>query len=520
MDNKAILGETSPRSAAVNSDVSILAKGASISLVGKVFGRGFNVLGQIFLARVLGPESFGLYAIGWTILRLAQTVIPLGLDNGVIHFSSRYKSSDKNELKDAMAKPVGLATVSGLFFGGGLFLLSPFLAGQIFQKESLEVVFRLFALSFPFMAVLRVVSAATRVSLRMKYSVYAEDLGQPLVNFIFILTAYFLGTRLFGAVVAGVLSFIIAMIMALIYLWKLYGNIFFTREKSTLSNRDLLLFALPTTLTATFGALTVWIDHLLVGYFLSARETGIYQAATQSSVLFAIVLTGFNAIFAPIIAQLYHERELERLDSLFKVSTKWGLYLCLPLFLVISFASKEVMTVIFGPQYSAGSLPLVILTTAQLINVGTGAVGYMLIMTGRQNQWLWISSSAFILNFSLNWVLIPRLGLVGASLGMSASIIWLFSIGLFQVRRTLGLWPYDRKYLKGLYASTAALIGIFLIRSIGIQSLMLNLGLILGSAFGVFGITLFLSGLEKEDHEFLQVAIGSFRTRFTNLTKG
>jgi O-antigen/teichoic acid export membrane protein len=510
-----LVRETSPALPSPTSGVTVatLAGGASVSLIGKVIGRGLNFLGQIILARLLGPEAFGLYAIGWTILRVAQSVIPLGLDNGVIHFSSRYNQSDHAELKGVMTQSIGLAIFSGLFFGLSLFLAAPWMAHEIFRKSSLVFVLRGFAVSLPFVAGLRVVSAATRVSLRMKFSVYAEDVGQTLSNLVLIFIVYLLGGKLIGAVAAGVVSFVFAFGLALFYLRHLFGHVFTFRHKMALSNRELLLFALPTTVTATFGALTVWVDRLLVGHFLSAGETGIYQAASQSSVLFAIILTGFNAIFAPIIAKLYSQGEMKQLNELFRVSTKWGLYLCLPFFVVICFASSQVITMMFGAEYLEGSLPLIVLTIAQLVNVGTGAVGYMLIMTGRQNQWLLISGTSFLLNFFLSWHLIPRLGLIGASLAAGTSIIWLFLLGLFQVKRSLGLWPYDRRYLKGLYATMLTAITVLLFRLVGIQASWLNLFAMLSSAIGIFGVSLLLFGLDKEDRKFISVALTNLRSK-------
>lgn len=501
--------------ASATARVLTLAKGAGISLVGKVLGRGLHMAGQIVLARLLGPEAFGLYAIGWTILRVAQSVLPLGLDSGVIQFASRYQQTEFSRIREVIARSFYLAFSSGIFFGGGLFLVAPWLAVEVFKKPSLVLVLRVFALSFPLIAGLRVVSAATRVSLRMKFSVYSEDIGQPLANLVFICLAYLLGTRLGGAVVAGAASFAISFGLALYYLRNLFGKVFSSAlGKSVVSYRELLAFALPTTMVATFNALTVWVDGLLVGFFLSASETGIYQAASQTSVLFAIVMTAFNAIFAPLIAQLYHKKELTQLNELFRVSTKWGLYLSLPFYIVFCLAPKELLAVIFGAQYISGALPFVILTTAQLVNLGAGSVGFMLIMTGRQNRWAWISGSAFLVNFVLNLVLTPRFGLLGASLGLSVALVWLVIMGLIQVKRSLGLWPYDRRYVKGFLAALAATAATFSVRLAGLNLTWLNLLMMLVISISFFWGFLLLFGLDQEDHEFMAVMLAHLKSRF------
>ena len=52
------------------------ASGLGSNLIGKFFGRGTHVLSQIFLANWLGPASFGLFSIGWNILRVIGVVAP------------------------------------------------------------------------------------------------------------------------------------------------------------------------------------------------------------------------------------------------------------------------------------------------------------------------------------------------------------------------------------------------------------------------------------------------------------
>ena len=57
---------------------------------------------------------------------------------------------------------------------------------------------------------------------------------------------------------------------------------------------------------------------------------------------------------------------------------------------------------LYGQAYIAGIWPLVILTLAQSINTGTGAVGLLLVMNGHQNRWLLLSGISFITAFVLD----------------------------------------------------------------------------------------------------------------------
>ena len=115
---------------------------------------------------------------------------------------------------------------------------------------------------------------------------------------------------------------------------------------------------------------------------------GVYQAAAQVPLLFSVVLGAFNSMFAPMLVNLRHAGSHERIEELFRVSTKWTVYLCLPAFLVICFVPTSLMKfVVFGRQYASGAIALPILSVGQMVNAATGPVGLLMMMTGHQDRW-------------------------------------------------------------------------------------------------------------------------------------
>ena len=63
-------------------DVRVLARGTGIAVPGQVLGRLLTFLGLAALARMLGPATFGHYAVGWTVLKVGALVAALGLPIG------------------------------------------------------------------------------------------------------------------------------------------------------------------------------------------------------------------------------------------------------------------------------------------------------------------------------------------------------------------------------------------------------------------------------------------------------
>lgn len=483
--------------------VRILASGASISLVGKFLGHGLHILGQVILARLLGPLVFGLYSIGMTMLRMVGILSPLGLDKGVIAFGSRYWQQDDAKFKGVLLQSLGIGFLSGMIIGSALFLLAPWLSEAVFKKPDLVVVFRWIGIAFPLMNCLRIAAAAMRITQRMKYSVLIEDNLQPALELIIIVALGIVGWRLLAGLASIFFSYLFTALVSLYIVIRIFPAIF--SPKTIFNIKEILIFSLPASSAGLFTVFIIWIDRLVISIFLSSSDVGIYQAASQTSIFFSLVISGFSSIFIPMIADLYHRNDIEQLKELYRVSTKWGIYLAVPVMLVVLLFSQECITILFGKAYIAGGIVLVILSSAQFIHVAAGAVGPLMVMTGHQNRWFTLSGLMLLISIILNVILVPRWGLVGASCATAFALNGLFIWGTLDLRKLLGLWPFDRRYIKGVVAMGVTISGLLILRMIGINSLILNLSLAAFLSLILFGGILLLFGLDTEDVIFINL---------------
>ena len=268
--------------AAAQGDISKLATGAGIALIGRIAGRGIHLVNQAAMARLLGPAAYGIFAIGWTILRIGSLFTALGLDNGVVRFGAKFHRDRSANFKYLILHGLGIALVAGTLAGGALYLSAPWLAEKVFTDQQLLPVFRSLSFTFPFVSGLIVAAAITRISQRLQFSVLAEDLAQPILMFAFLLLVFFLSLGLKGVILAVVVSFSAAFGLSLFLIWYLYRDAFAVPQSSGFPIGDLLVFSFPTALTGVFVTLIIWSDRLFIGYFGSVEDVGIYQAASQA----------------------------------------------------------------------------------------------------------------------------------------------------------------------------------------------------------------------------------------------
>src|ERR1700737_3834491 len=99
-----------------------------------------------------------------------------------------------------------------------------------------------------------------------------------------------------------------------------------------------------------------------------------------------------------------------------------------------------------------------------MINAGTGAVGYMLLMTGYQRLSFLNSLVAVVVNIGLGILLTPRYGAMGTAISTGLAICALNLMRLLQVRTLLKMHPYRRDDFKPITAGliSSAIVGAIL----------------------------------------------------------
>ena len=167
-----------------NDEISILAKEGIIALAGKIIGRGSNIVAHVIIARLLGPDDFGLFAIGWSFANILGVSGSFGMHHAVIRFSGG--ASNLQEAKDVLYKIMGWALALALLWGVGLYATSARLE-SIFNKVGLAEILQGFSFSVFMMVLLQVASAGTRASRKMVFSAIGEDITQPALLLSFVI---------------------------------------------------------------------------------------------------------------------------------------------------------------------------------------------------------------------------------------------------------------------------------------------------------------------------------------------
>jgi O-antigen/teichoic acid export membrane protein len=424
-----------------------ISRQSAVFFAGTLFTMVAGYLVKIYVARVLGAERLGLYALGMTLVSLAQLVGVWGLPATAARYVAVYNGTGRmDELRGFLTRSVGTVASLNLVLAIGLALVGPWIARAFYHAPNLGQYMPLFA-ALVFFGSLNVFYCQILGGFKdvAKRTVITSFIGSPLVMAVTVLLLA-LGTGMWGYLAAQIVNSLVVVVLLMVVASKLTpAAARFSFSALPPLDPEVGSFAAAAFGMAVLDFLVSQADKILLGLYLNPRVVGIYVLASTLSALIPIILQSVNQIFAPIIADLNAQGRQDVLQKLFQTLTKWILGSTVPLaFVVIIFAPK--LMGIFGVDFEVGWPVLVIGAIGQLLNCGTGSVGYLLLMSGNQRRLIRVQFAMAIVSVLVNVSLIPILGIVGAALAAACvnvvSNLW----NLSEVRKSLRISPYNRGY--------------------------------------------------------------------------
>jgi O-antigen/teichoic acid export membrane protein len=196
--------------------------------------------------------------------------------------------------------------------------------------------------------------------------------------------------------------------------------------------------AWPLLLVASFNVLLNQTDLFLLGVLRTSEEVGLYNVALKTGTVVMFLLTGINAIAAPRIARIYRNGDMERMQRLVSMVVHLSFWPSL-LGSILLIAISAPFLRLFGPEFATAQVALIILIIGKLVNAGVGSVGYLMNMTGHQDESARVLAWSAGANALFNLALIPSFGIEGAAVA-TASTTALWNVWLcVLVKRRMGI---------------------------------------------------------------------------------
>ncbi|MGO2988833.1 lipopolysaccharide biosynthesis protein [Lactococcus cremoris] len=328
-------------------------------------GQYSNILIQLIinvvLSRILGASDFGIVAITQVFLIFFQMIVTAGMGPAIIQNKS-LKSRDYGILFNYSAI---FAAVLGVLFG---FL--GFAVSYIYKDKIYIELFWLMAL-IVLAEGLNVVPNAMLAKEKRFKAINLRLLFSNLIGAVVGVIAALMGAGVFALVLSVVVPAIITLILNF-FIVKIPFNTSFelsALKKVWVFSKNQLIFSIIT----YFARNT---DNMLIGRFLGAAPLGNYSKAYGLTVMPNTVFTGvINPVLQPILSE--HETNVELIKETYLKVVKMLAIIGFPLTAFIILNSKPIINLLFGGNWNAAVIPLVMLGLSiwsQMLNAATGAI--------------------------------------------------------------------------------------------------------------------------------------------------
>ena len=475
---------------------------SSMFFAGTMFTGLASYLFKVYLARTIGAHDLGIYALGMTMVALLGVFDGLGLPQTAVRFIPLYSATGKsNQLRGFLLRALTLLLGVNVILAVGMLFLGPWVAQRLYHTAELKPYLPLFAMIMLLGALAnyggQVLQGFKDVARR---TVITNFIGTPVLILLAV-GFLLLGWGLWGYIFAQVVSALIVLGLLFVAAWRLTPpDVFQQRGPLPPLGSQVVSFGIAALGIAMLEFLLAQTDKILIGFYLNPKEVGIYAVAMTVVAFVPIALSSVNQIFSPTIADLHSRGEHELLQRLFQTLTKWVLGLTLPLGTVVIVFAEPLMRV-FGADFAIGWPVLVIGTLGQLVNCGTGSVGFLLMMSGNQNRLVKVQATMAAVLVLLNILLIPKFGLIGAAAVAALTNICTNFWNLAEVRSVLRLSPYNYSYFRLVPAAIATVFAEIALKRFGgpnqASLLFIVVGVILG--YLVFLTSALALGLGPDD---------------------
>lgn len=480
-----------------------IGSGVSIFFIGRIVQNGLGFLFHFVVTRSLGASGYGLYTLANTIIQTVSRLSNLGTDKGILKFVPA--AEDKNGLdQDEVMALAGIATsIGSLLVTTTILFTSSGITNLLSEPDYFSTALQLFAICLPFISLQVVINSYFRSKNNLRYKIIVTDFFQPLAKLTLTVIILYMGFELYGVVLGTLIAWVLSLLIAISILRsqiETFSSINIILNNKIQKSKEFFVFSLPLIAADAGTLLYKRMDIYMIGFYLTSTDVGIYGAAVVITQFLSLPISGINQLFPSIASGLYERGNIAELDQLFKDVTRWATMLAAFPVVIIITHSNTILS-LFGPEFTAGTLVLSILCVGKLVDNLVGPSGFLLMMTNHErlaslNQW-----SFGVINVGLNYILIDRIGVVGAALATAAVLTLLNLTRVLEIYYLESLSPYSGRLASVFFAAVISLIVAFFIGSQldSIGSLLLSV--IIGGT--IYTFIIYHVGISDRDTEMI-----------------
>lgn len=478
---------------AITERVSNIARNTSYFTLALILQKVISLTYFTLYARALGPNDLGQYYFAISITSIFAIFIDFGLGNIITREIAKKADQASAYINSVLSVKIifSIATL-GLLYGWVSFFDYGLLTKSLIYISAGSMIFDNFTSVF---------FSALRGHHNLKYESIASVTVQTIVLVLSLVILHF-GWDIRWLMVSLALGSLYNLVYSAIVTRRVFG-LHFRLVWDGAFIRKILLLSLPFAVYSIFQRFYTYFDSVLLFKFAGDGAVGLYQIPFKIIVALQFLPMAFTASLYPALSAYWHNNR-SQLSVTFERAINYSLILSVPI-MIGTIVLAEKIVLIFQEGFGAAVWPLqVIMASLPFMFLGF-PVGSLLNACDQQKRNTWNIAITSIVSAVLNFILIPRFGVLGACFTNLVTSILMLALGWWVAARITVIRPkvFVLMFLRVFAAGIVMGLIVYAMRDF----LPTAVAIILGAAAYVGGLYLF-RGFSRAD---ITSIIGSLR---------
>jgi O-antigen/teichoic acid export membrane protein len=420
------------------------ARNVSVLTAANLAGAGLSFLQGIIVARILGPESYGIVALIMTYPNLVYSFLSAKSGDATIKYLGQFHSQGERKQSVAMC---GLGytvdlVVAVLAFGI-IIVTASWAAANIVQRPDLAWLIPFYAIALVPQSLRGTSHAVLSILERFTWAA-AIQIATTVARFVSVIALVLLGFGVAGVIWGNLIGFLInGMLYAGSAFWLIrttwHGWWWQQNFWHDLQHyrRDIVRFLGLNEVSALAGMIPKQLDIIVLGYFSGPTQVGYYRLAKSLTDIIALLVSPLQSVVYPRLSSLWGAGQHR---AAHKQARTMALMLGLPLGALVMLIGIPlvpfVLPLLVGNEYAPAIVATQLLLTGAAAWLAFFWIRPFVLAKGGIKMWTGISVLVACMSLAAYFVVIPIWGYLGLAawlmamnfLGHGIALIWLLAI--------------------------------------------------------------------------------------------
>lgn len=264
------------------------------------------------------------------------------------------------------------------------------------------------------------------------------DLSYDVVTYVGGIVLVFLGYGVVGLVSSLIAGLAVRFVLAFRARDTGFGR------PSVARMRSLVRYAKFTVIPGVGHQVHQWMDILILGVLATSDAVGVYEVAWRIGGPVLLAAQSIGVAIFPQFSSWESIGSTEAIENLFSRVLTPSMFLVFPAFFGTLVLSHEILTLVFGAEFGAAWLALIIIMAGKIPTGVRSLVGDALYGLNQPKYVTIATVVTIVVNIVSNVILISEFGIVGAALGTMLAITIGAVLRTYYLTRFMTIRvPYD-----------------------------------------------------------------------------